>query len=233
MEETELYDIAEVCRMLGTTSRTLRFYEEKGIIKSTTVGISSRRRYSKDQLDNIRNVMVLRVLGLSVKDIAELQTQKSDLREAVISKRAPIAAAIDSHIKEINLLNDALFALESGKNIFAEEWECQIESDPEQIKTTELCTNAILNGDIDVLYKYITPRLAQYMPKDVYTAVRKDTFAPLGDFSSVEKITVDKNQPNKMYANVKFSKLGLKITFVFYAGMIDGLWLGYYDASKR
>ena len=233
MEETELYDIAEVCKMLGTTSRTLRFYEEKGIIKSTTVGISSRRRYSKEQLDNIRNVMVLRVLGLSVKAIAELQTQKSDLREAVISKRAQISAAIDSHIKEINLLNDALFALESGKNIFAENWKYQIEADSKHFEIAEICAAAILNENNDVLYKYITSRLAKYMPEDVYTTVRKDTLSPLGDFISVERITVDPKQPNKIYANVKFSKLGLKITFIFYGGMIDGLWLGYYDPSKR
>lgn len=41
MYQKSLYDITEVCKMLDTTSRTLRFYEEKGIIQSTTVGISS------------------------------------------------------------------------------------------------------------------------------------------------------------------------------------------------
>lgn len=37
MYQKSLYDITEVCKMLDTTSRTLRFYEEKGIIQSTTV----------------------------------------------------------------------------------------------------------------------------------------------------------------------------------------------------
>ncbi len=32
MYQEQRYDIAEVCKMLGTTSRTLRFYEEKGLI---------------------------------------------------------------------------------------------------------------------------------------------------------------------------------------------------------
>ena len=36
MSKEHLYDITEVCGMMGTTSRTLRFYEEKGIIKSTS-----------------------------------------------------------------------------------------------------------------------------------------------------------------------------------------------------
>ncbi|MBO4283567.1 MAG: MerR family transcriptional regulator, partial [Clostridia bacterium] len=41
MCQKQVYDIAEVCKMLGTTSRTLRFYEEKGIVQSTSVGLSS------------------------------------------------------------------------------------------------------------------------------------------------------------------------------------------------
>ncbi|MGN0402359.1 MAG: MerR family DNA-binding transcriptional regulator, partial [Acetatifactor sp.] len=35
MQGEELLDIAEVCELLDITSRTLRFYEEKGLIHST------------------------------------------------------------------------------------------------------------------------------------------------------------------------------------------------------
>ena len=45
-----LFDITAVCKMLGITSRTLRFYEEKGIITSTTIGLSSRRQYTEEQV---------------------------------------------------------------------------------------------------------------------------------------------------------------------------------------
>ena len=123
MYQKPLYDITEVCKILGTTSRTLRFYEEKGIIQSTTVGTSARRQYSEEQLSLIKNVLVLRTFGLSVKAVAELQTKGADLKDAVLSKRAEIYASIDSRIREINLLNEALSALESGKDIFAEDWQ--------------------------------------------------------------------------------------------------------------
>lgn len=84
MYQKSLYDITEVCKMLDTTSRTLRFYEEKGIIQSTTVGISSRRQYNEKQISRIKNVFVLRTLGLSVKAIVELQTKGIDLKDAVL-----------------------------------------------------------------------------------------------------------------------------------------------------
>lgn len=137
MEQKQYYDISEVCNMLGTTSRTLRFYETKGIISSTTAGISSRRKYTEDQVSHIRNILVLRTLGLSIKSIAELQNQGGNLRDAVLEKRAEILASIDTRIREINLLNEALSALESGKNIFKDDWQHASEAGAEKVKEFE------------------------------------------------------------------------------------------------
>ncbi|MGM9597121.1 MAG: MerR family transcriptional regulator [Eubacteriales bacterium] len=233
MYQKTLYDITEVCKMVGTTSRTLRFYEEKGIIQSTTVGTSSRRQYTEEQLSLIKNVLVLRALGLSVKAIAELQTKESDLKEAVLSKRAEIYASIDTRMREIHLLNEALFALESGKNIFSKDWQHSLDLNAEENEIARICTDAIVNGDNNILYEHLSPRMAQYMPKDVYSVVRKDTLAPIGEFVTIDKTVADGRFSNKLYCFVRFSKCGLKITYVFYGGKIDGLWLGYYDINSR
>ena len=233
MCQKPLYDITEVCKMLGITSRTLRFYEEKGIIQSTTLGTSLRRQYSDEQISNIKNVLVLRTLGLSVKAIAELQTKGTDLKDAVLSKRAEIYASIDSRIREINLLNEALSAIECGKDIFADDWQLSSAMNAEEKEIARICTNAILNGDTDTLYEYLSPRLAEYMPRDVYRVVHKDTLAPLGTFVSIDKTVADDRFSNKLYCFVRFSKLGLKITYVFHGEKIEGLWLGYYDTNTR
>ncbi len=236
MEQKQYYDITEVCNMLGTTSRSLRFYETKGIITSTTSGISSRRKYTEDQVSHIRNVLVLRTLGLSIKSIAELQKQGGNLRNAVLEKRAEILASIDTRIREINLLNAALSALESGKNIFKDDWQHVSEAGAEEVKEFEIariCTEAILNGNDGILYKHLSPRLAEYLPKSAYQAVRNDTLAPIGELVSVEKTVSDEKQPNIIYSYIRFSKLGLRIKFVFYSGTIDGLWFDYYDTNAR
>ena len=233
MYQKQMYDITEVCKMLGTTSRTLRFYEEKGIIQSTTVGTSSRRQYTEEQISHIKNVLVLRTLGLSVKAVAELQTKDADLKDAVLSKRAEIYASIDSRIREINLLNEALSALESGKDIFAEDWQLSSAMNAEEKEIARICTDAIFSGDTDTLYEYLSSRLAEYMPRDVYRVVRKDTLAPLSDLVSIDKTVADDRLSNKLYGFIRYSKLGLKITYVFHGGKIDGLWLGYYDMNER
>ncbi|MCH5183604.1 MAG: MerR family transcriptional regulator [Oscillospiraceae bacterium] len=49
MSERNTIDIGEVCRVLGTTSRTLRFYEEKGIIASTPPEFGTRRQNQENR----------------------------------------------------------------------------------------------------------------------------------------------------------------------------------------
>ena len=233
MQKKALYDITDVCKMLGTTSRTLRFYEEKGIIQSTTVGASSRRQYTEEQISHIKNVLVLRTLGLSVKAIAELQTNGTDLKDAILSKRAEIYASIESRMREINLLNDALSALESGKDIFSNDWQLSPAINAKEKEIAQICTDAILSGDTETLYEYLSPRLTEYMPRDVYNVVRTDTLAPLGNFILINKTVADDRFPNKLYCFVKYSKLGLKITYLFHGEKIEGLWLSYYDLNAR
>lgn len=233
MKNNGIYDISEVCNMLKITSRTLRYYEEKGIIQSTVMGTTSRRHYTEEQIKHIGNVLVLRTLGLSINTIAELQAQNADLRDAVLSKRAEIYSFVEKRVNQINLLNEALIAIESGEDIFSKDWDCEPKANKKDMQAVGICTKAIVDGDTETLYEYLSPRMQKFMPRDVYKAARDETLERLGEFVELEKIEVDKNLPNKIYQFVKYKTLGLKITFVFHSGMIDGLWLNYYDIKER
>lgn len=232
MYQKSLYDITEVCKIFGTTSRTLRFYEEKGIIESTTLGLSSRRQYTEEQLSNIKNVLILRTLGVSVNSILKLQENKLNLRDIILSKRAEIYASIETRMREIHLLNEALTILDSGKTIFNDDWHHLTEPNADECEIARACTTAIASGDHDFLYRHLSTRLAQYMPENVYSVVRKDMLALLGNYVSIDAILADDNFPNRIYAFVLYENLGLKITFVFHNREIDGLWLGYYETKK-
>ena len=230
MSQKHLWDITEVCNMLGTTSRTLRFYEEKGLIQSTTEGLSNRRRYTEQQLTQIINVLSLRKMGLSLKAISQLLANHMDLRDAVLSRRVEIYASVHSDLRELERLNGVLARIEAGEDIFQTEHDQKI-----SVVTTELskkCAFAIVNGEHDILYEHISPRLLQYMPQQVYTAVRADTLLPLGEFVCFdgEEIDGEYNQIHRFRA--RYTKAGLLITLVIYNEKIDGLWLGYYDIKE-
>ena len=232
MEKEGLYDIGEVCKLLGTTSRTLRFYEEKGIVSSTEVPFQSRRQYTGTQVDHIRNVLVLRALGISVKAIKALQDNKIDLRDAVLAKRAEIAAAMDAKRRELMLLNEALMTIEAGDDIF-QQTETIFEESPEDPSAAiaTLCAKAILDGDTDTLYQHLSPKLIAYMPRESYEAARTDTLAPAGNFIAVECLEREKNHPNILYQYARYEKVGIKIQLVFHREKIAGLWIGYYEMT--
>lgn len=230
MQDKMLYDITQVCELLHTTSRTLRFYEQKGIISSTVIGISTRRHYTQEQIDLIRNVLVLRKLGLSVKTISELQRQGTDLKDALITKRAEIRAHITSKMNEIALLNNALIMIEQEKDIFCQDLDIPPVEHDEQINDiVKKCTDAIVFGHADNLYVHLSDTMKAYMPREAFDRIRKDTLAPLGEFISIGEIEHDNKHPNVTYQLVKYQKLGLRIKYVFYDNLIHGLWMGYYD----
>jgi len=66
----ETYGIAELAREFGVTTRTVRFYEDKGLIAPTRDG--QRRIYSPRDRVRLRLIMRGKRLGLSLDEIAEL-----------------------------------------------------------------------------------------------------------------------------------------------------------------
>jgi len=226
--DARFYDINEVCKMLGTTSRTLRFYEEKGIISSTPVPYKTRRQYTEKQIDHIKNVIVLRTIGLSVAQISELQKGQVDLLMAIKERRARIYALLDEKVREIHLLNEALAIIGEGGDIFEHNVDsayiCGSERFEEIVK---VCSEAIVFGETDKLYCYFCDKMIEYMPVEAYEKMREDTLMPIGRFVSFEKRICDAKYPNVWFQDVKYELLNIRIKFVFYGEQISGLWLLY------
>ena len=224
-----LYDINTVCNMLGTTSRTLRFYEEKQIISSTRTQDSPRRRYSPEQIERIRNVLVLRTLGLSINEIRELRENDASLRDVIEFHKAKIHAVIAEKIKTLNLLNDALYVIESSGDLLK---NYDVESTApmcDRERTARICAEAIVFDDTDTLYGFLSEKMKAYMPKESYEKIRADTLKPLGSFIGFDRVKTDKNAPNVIIHYVRYEKLGLSIKLVFHGDLIHGLWLNYYE----
>lgn len=66
------YDIGKVARMSGVTSRTLRHYDEIGLLTPAWTGADGRRRYGQPELLRLQHILVLRELGTSLDRIARI-----------------------------------------------------------------------------------------------------------------------------------------------------------------
>jgi DNA-binding transcriptional MerR regulator len=80
MDATQARDwgIAEIARIANTTSRTLRHYDEVGLVPPSRVGENGYRYYDRDALVRLQRVLMLREMGLGIPAIAELLADQGD-----------------------------------------------------------------------------------------------------------------------------------------------------------
>jgi len=64
-------DIRDVARRTGLTSRALRFYEARGLLKPLRT-YSGRRLYGGGELERIQQILALKRAGLSLAQIGRL-----------------------------------------------------------------------------------------------------------------------------------------------------------------
>lgn len=62
----------DLARATGNTVRTIRFYEEQGLLKPAEVSEGGHRRYTEAELERLRLIGDLRELGLSLSDIKSM-----------------------------------------------------------------------------------------------------------------------------------------------------------------
>lgn len=72
------WSIAQVARMSGVTARTLRHYDDIGLLKPDHVGANGYRYYEESQLLRLQQILVLRELGLGLSEIAEAIDSEPD-----------------------------------------------------------------------------------------------------------------------------------------------------------
>jgi len=77
------WSIAEVARMSKVTSRTLRHYDQVGLLTPAFVAGNGYRYYEQEQLLRLQRLLLLRELGLGLGAIAEVLDGQRDQVEAL------------------------------------------------------------------------------------------------------------------------------------------------------
>jgi DNA-binding transcriptional MerR regulator len=85
-ERERLFRIGEVAEQTGTTPRTIRYYEEIGLLPEAEDRLSGKRRlYTQGDVERLGELIRLRdLLGLSLDDLkrlVEAETARAGLRE--------------------------------------------------------------------------------------------------------------------------------------------------------
>lgn len=107
----ETLTIGDVAKRSGVAASALRFYEERGLIRSERTG-SGHRRFSRAVLRRIAFIVFAQRIGLTLEEIgAELATLPSDTvprRQDWARLTGPWRSRIDQQIAELERLRDSL-----------------------------------------------------------------------------------------------------------------------------
>src|SRR5689334_9215531 len=75
------WSIQEVARMSGVTARTLRHYDDIGLLPPSEVGGNGYRYYDREQLLRLQHILLLRELGVDLATIRAVVDEQRDPAE--------------------------------------------------------------------------------------------------------------------------------------------------------
>lgn len=98
------YTIQEVGKMAGISTRTLRFYDEIGLLLPKRISTSGYRIYGKEELNRLQQILFYREFGLKLEEIQAILTQKTfdrtraleEHRARLLEKRSRIDAMLSN-----------------------------------------------------------------------------------------------------------------------------------------
>jgi DNA-binding transcriptional MerR regulator len=111
---TASYRIGELAAKVGMTERTIRYYEELGLLDSVKRLDGGTRVYTDDDVRRLKFIRKLKVLGLSLQEMGELegiyQTERSNrtVLPRLIELLDAHLATVDGRISELHALRDEI-----------------------------------------------------------------------------------------------------------------------------
>lgn len=105
------YTVLKLARLAGVSTRTLRYYDEIGILKPARINSSGYRLYGRAEVDRLQQILFYRELDLSLDKIKEIITTPSfdgakalrEHREKLLEKKGQLDLLLVNVEKSIAL----------------------------------------------------------------------------------------------------------------------------------
>ena len=113
------YSIQELSKLSGVTTRTLRWYDQIGLLKPSRVAESGYRYYGKREVDRLQDILYYRALGVELARIRECLDNPSFDRLAAL--KGHLTALEAERQKLEGLIHSLKITILSLIHIFPEE----------------------------------------------------------------------------------------------------------------
>jgi DNA-binding transcriptional MerR regulator len=114
------WSVQQIAKLAGTTSRTLRHYDDVGLLKPSRTGQNGYRYYDQAALVRLQRILLLRDLGLGLAAVAEVIDRESDAEKALGRHLAWLREEQDRLARQIASVQQTIRAVKEGAGIMAE-----------------------------------------------------------------------------------------------------------------
>ncbi|QCB96480.1 MerR family transcriptional regulator [Arthrobacter sp. PAMC25564] len=114
------WSVQQIAKIAGTTSRTLRHYDDIGLLKPSRTGDNGYRHYDQAALVRLQRILLLRELGLGLPAIARALGDEPDAAKALGRHLEWLRQEQDRLARQIDSVRRTLEAVKEGGGIMAE-----------------------------------------------------------------------------------------------------------------
>jgi len=101
-KQEKLVQIGELAKTLGITTRTIRYYEEIGLMGPSERLGGGTRTYNRDDILRLKFILKLKDLGISLKEMQEL-AKNFDINQQSFGTITPkLLEILDGHISKVD-----------------------------------------------------------------------------------------------------------------------------------
>jgi DNA-binding transcriptional MerR regulator len=115
------WSIQDIARIAGTTSRTLRHYDDIGLLQPSRTGHNGYRYYNQTALVQLQRILLLRRLGLGLPVIGQVLDDETDAVKALTGHLEWLKQEQDRLARQIASVAQTINAVKGGGEIMAED----------------------------------------------------------------------------------------------------------------
>ena len=114
-----MFRIGAFSQLTGVTVKTLRYYDEVGLLKASEVDrFTSYRYYTVEQIDRLNRILALKDLGLALEQIQRIlldNVSTDEIHGMLLLKKAEIEQQLQGELKRIRNIESRLQSIRGAE----------------------------------------------------------------------------------------------------------------------
>ncbi|MCR5482144.1 MAG: MerR family transcriptional regulator [Clostridia bacterium] len=108
-QKTTFISAGELAKKAGVTTRALRFYDKKGLLKPAATGAGNVRYYTEKEVERLNEILCYKMMGMSLQEISERigkGNKPSDMSAEFHERVLQMEEMISQQMKRYSIMRD-------------------------------------------------------------------------------------------------------------------------------